>query len=42
MDNDLKFEGYYRKFFKHERDIPDPYKEAINFIKSLLKQTKDT
>ena len=38
--NDLKFEGYYRKFFKHERDLPDPYKEAINFIKSLLKQTK--
>ena len=38
--SELKFEGYYRKFFKHERNLPDPYKEAINFIKSLLKQTK--
>ncbi len=38
--NNLKFEGYYRKFFKHERDLPDPDQEAINFIKSLLKQTK--
>ena len=37
---ELKFEGYYRKFFKHEIDLPDPYKEAANFIKSLLKQTK--
>ena len=38
--NTRNFEGYYKKFFKHERDLPDPYKEAINFIKSLLKQTK--
>ena len=38
--NERDFEGYYRKFFKHEKDLPDPYKEAINFIKSLLKQTK--
>ena len=36
----LKFEGYYRKFFKHEIDLPDPYQETINFIESLLKQTK--
>ncbi len=39
---DLEFEGYYKKFFKHERNLPDPYKEAISFIKSLLKQTKVT
>ena len=38
--SELNFEGYYRKFFKHERDLPDPYKEALSFIKSLLKQTK--
>ena len=38
--NNLNFEGYYRKFFKHERNLPDPYQEAINLIKSLLKQTK--
>ena len=34
------FEGYYRKFFKHDINLPDPYKKTANFINSLLKQTK--
>ena len=34
----LNFEGYYRKFFKQEIDLPDPYKEAQNFMDTLIKK----
>ena len=37
---DLNFNGYYRKFFKQEMDLPDPYKEAKNFINHLICKTK--
>ena len=37
---DLDFEGYYRKFFKQEIDLPDPYKEAQKFIDNLIQETK--
>ncbi len=37
---ELDFEGYYRKFFKQEIDLPDPYKEAQNLINNLIKKTK--
>ena len=37
---DLDFDGYYRKFFKHEMDLPDPYKQIQKFIKNLIKETK--
>ena len=37
---ELDFEGYYRKFFKQEIDLPDPYKEAQNLINDLIKKTK--
>ena len=37
---ELNFEGYYRKFFKHEMDLPDPYKQAITFVNNLIKKTK--
>ncbi len=33
----LNFEGYYGKFFKHEINLPDPYKQAHNLINSRLK-----
>ena len=36
---DLKFEGYYRKFFKQEIDLPDPYKEAQNLVDALMEQS---
>ena len=36
---DLDFGGYYRKFFKQEIDLPDPYKEAQRFIDSLIEKT---
>ena len=35
---DIEFDGYYAKFFKHEMDLPDPYIEALNFIDLLLKE----
>ncbi len=35
---DLVFDGYYRKFFKHEINLPDPYKEAQRLIDDLLRQ----
>ena len=34
----LDFDGYYRKFFKHEINLPDPYKEAQRLIDDLLTQ----
>ena len=34
----LNFEGYYRKFFKQEIDLPDPYKEAQKFVNTLIKE----
>ena len=37
---ELDFEGYYRKFFKQEIDLPDPYKSAQNLINDLIKKTK--
>ena len=37
---DLDFEGYYRKFFKQEMDLPDPYQEAQKFIGTLLTDTQ--
>ena len=37
---DLDFNGYYRKFFKHEIDLPDPYKQIQKFIENLIKETK--
>ena len=37
---ELDFGGYYRKFFKQEIDLPDPYKSAQNFINDLIKKTK--
>ena len=36
----LNFEGYYRKFFKQEIDLPDPYKEAQRLIDALIEKTK--
>ena len=36
----LNFEGYYRKFFKQEIDLPDPYKEAQNLVDVLIQKTK--
>ena len=37
---DMDFEGYYRKFFKQEIDLPDPYKEAQRFVDELIRETK--
>ena len=37
---DLKFEGYYRKFFKQEIELPNPYREAYRFIDTLIKKTQ--
>ena len=37
---ELDFEGYYRKFFKQEIDLPDPYKEAQNLIDNSIQKTK--
>ena len=37
---DLKFDGYYRKFFKQEIYLPNPYKEAQKFIDNLIQKTK--
>ena len=37
---ELNFEGYYRKFFKQEIDLPNPYKEVQRLIDELLKETK--
>ena len=36
----LNFDGYYNKFFKQEKDLPDPYKEAQRLIDILIKKTK--
>ena len=36
----LDFEGYYRKFFKMEIDLPDPYKEAQSLVDNLIKKNK--
>ena len=36
---DLDFNGYYRKFFKQERDLPDPYEEAQRFVNHLIQNT---
>ena len=35
----LDFEGYYRKFFKMEIDLPDPYKGAQRLVDNLIKKT---
>ena len=35
----LDFEGYYRKFFKQEIDLPDPYEQAQNFVNELIRKT---
>ncbi len=35
----LNFEGYYRKFFKQEMNLPDPYKEAQRLVDSLIQKT---
>ena len=37
----LDFNGYYRKFFKQEMNLPDPYKEAQNFIDGLIEETAE-
>lgn len=37
---EFDFEGYYRKFFKQEIDLPDPYKEAQIFVDELIQKTK--
>jgi len=36
----LNFDGYYRKFFKREMDLPDPYKEASRLVDALIKKTQ--
>ena len=36
----LNFEGYYKKFFKLEINLPDPYKEAQRLVDSLIQKTK--
>ena len=36
---DLDFEGYYRKFFKQEMELPDPYKEAQKLVSNLIEKT---
>ena len=36
----LNFNGYYRKFFKQEIDLPNPYKAARKFVSSLMQKTK--
>ena len=36
----LDFEGYYRKFFKQELNLPDPSKEAQTFVDSLIQKTQ--
>ena len=36
---ELNFEGYYRKFFKQEIDLPDPYKEAQKFVDTLIEKS---
>ncbi len=35
----LNFEGYYKKFFKMETNLPDPYKEAQRLVDSLIQKT---
>ena len=35
---DLDFDGYYRKFFKQERALPDPYEKAQKFIDDLTQK----
>ena len=37
---DLKFGGYYRKFFKQEIKLPDPYREAQKFVNNLIQKTE--
>ncbi len=37
---ELNFDGYYRKFFTLEKDLPDPYKEAQQFIDNLITKSK--
>ena len=37
---DLDFNGYYRKFFKHEMDLPDPYEQIQKFIEHLIEIIK--
>ena len=37
---DLKFDGYYRKFFKQEIELPDPYEKAQRFVDDLIQKTK--
>ena len=36
----LRFNGYYRKFFRQEIDLLDPYKEARRFVDDLIRRTK--
>ncbi len=35
----LDFDGYYRKFFKQEINLPDPYKEAQRLVDGLIQNT---
>ena len=37
---ELDFNGYYRKFFKQEIDLLDPYKEAQRLVNDLIQKTK--
>ncbi len=36
---ELNFDGYYRKFFKQEINLPDPYKEAQRLVDALIRKT---
>ena len=40
QDKDSDFDGYYRKFFKQEMDLPDPLKKAEQFVNDLIRKTK--
>ena len=33
---DKYFDSYYRKFFKHEIDLPNPYKELERFVGNII------
>ena len=36
---EMDFNGYYKKFFKQEMDLPYPYKEAQRFVDNLIQKT---
>ena len=38
---DLDFNGYYRKFFKQEINLPDPYIEAQRFVDELIQKNNN-